>query len=307
MAGVAGNKSIILIEPMSLSEKLGVSFWLSLGWVLIVLAGALGADYLPLPGPDRMDWDNPLAPLGSTITISAEKGTQDGGQSSVFHLFGTDGLGRDICSRLIFGARVSLGIGLLTPLIGLLIGGVMGMVAGFYKGRLEGFIMSVMDVILAFPGLVLLLLVVFHLGPSLLNLILALGFLTIPAFTRVSRANTLKYAEQDFVTAARALGHTDGRILLCEICPNIILPLLVYALLVVSYMIVAEGALSFLGLGVPSPTPSWGSMIAEGKEVLDGAAHLSLIPAGAMFLTILSFNIIGDSVRRLLDAREGKL
>ena len=220
---------------------------------------------------------------------------------------GTTSLGRDILTRLIYGARVSLAVGLLTPLIGLFIGGALGLLAGFYKGRLEGFIMSVMDVILAFPGLVLLLLVVFHLGPSLPNLIVALGFLTIPAFTRVARANTLKFAERDFVTAARALGKRDVHILIGEILPNIIMPLLAYGLLVVFYMIVAEGALSFLGLGVPAPTPSWGSMIAEGKEVLDEAARVSLIPALIMFLTILSFNIIGDAVRGLVDAREGQL
>jgi peptide/nickel transport system permease protein len=305
MAGLTENSSITLIEPMPLSERLGVGFWLSVGWVLIVLGCALCADVLPLPGLDHMDWENPVAPLGTSTTVSKQTG--EIGASSMLYLFGTDTLGRDILTRLVYGARVSLAVGLLTPLMGLFIGGILGLLAGFYKGRLEVFIMSVMDVILAFPGLVLLLLVVFHLGPNLHNLVMALGFLTIPAFTRVARANTLKFAEQDFVTAARALGKKDVHILMGEILPNITMPLLVYGLLVVSYMIVAEGALSFLGLGVPAPTPSWGSMIAEGKEVLDEAAHVSLIPALIMFLTILSFNIIGDAVRGLVDAREGQL
>ena len=160
---------------------------------------------------------------------------------------------------------------------------------------------------MAFPGLVLLLLVVFHLGATLNNLILALGFLTIPAFTRVARANTLTFAKREFVLSARGLGQNDLHILVREILPNIIMPLLIYALLVVSYMIVAEGTLSFLGLSVPPPVPSWGGMISDGKEVLDEAAHVSLIPAFIMFITVLSFNIIGDAIRGLIDAREGQL
>lgn len=254
-----------------------------------------------------MDWDNLVSPPGTYGTAPVLNENGEYVSSSFVHVFGTDALGRDIFTRLIFGARVSLAVGLLTPLLGVFIGGVLGMLAGFYRGWLEGFIMSIMDAILAFPGLVLLLLVVFHLGASLNNLILALGFLTIPAFTRVARANTLTFARREFVVAARAMGQKDVHILVQEILPNIVMPMLVYALLVVSYMIVAEGALSFLGLGVPSPTPSWGGMIADGKEVLDEAVHVSLIPAFIMFITVLSFNIIGDAIRGLIDAREGQL
>lgn len=303
----AQNKKIILLEPLPLFKKLGVGFWLSFGWIFTVMVCAVFADIFPLPGLDHMDWDNPTAPMGFRGSAPNGQGAGDNVSSSIVYVFGTDILGRDILTRLIFGARVSLTVGLLTPLLGLSIGGLLGMLAGFYKGRLEGFIMSVMDAILAFPGLVLLLLVVFHLGPSLKNLIWSLGFLTIPAFTRVARANTLAVAERNFVKAARALGQNDVHILTREILPNIIMPMLIYALLVVSYMIVAEGALSFLGLGVPAPTPSWGGMIAEGKEVLDEAAHVSLIPTLIMFFTVLSFNIIGDALRGVLDTREGQI
>lgn len=297
------NKKTTLYAPLSVSEKLGVGFWLCVGWLLIVFFCALLADYLPLPRPDFIDWDNPSTPMGTASESVSLRGSTETTASFV-HLFGTDALGRDICSRLIFGARVSLAVGLLTPLIGLFLGGLLGLLAGYYRGRLESCIMSVMDAILAFPGLVLLLLVVFHFGSSLHNLIMALGFLTIPAFTRVARANTLTFSQREFVTAARAIGQNDMSIIMREIVPNILMPLLVYALLIVSYMIVAEGALSFLGLSVPAPTPSWGGMIAEGKEVLDESAHVSLIPALVMFLTVLCFNIIGDAARGLIDSRE---
>ncbi len=305
MAGPDQNNTITM--PLSLSEKLGAGFWLSCGWITIVFGCAVFADFFPLPEYDHMDWVNLNSPPGTYGEGPVLHRTGEYVSSSFVHLFGTDALGRDIFARLLFGARISLAVGLATPLIGLFIGGILGVLAGFYRGRTEGVIMSVMDAILAFPGLVLLLLVVFHFGASLNNLILALGFLTIPAFTRVARANTLTFAKREFVLSARVLGQSDLHILIREILPNIFMPMLIYALLVVSYMIVAEGALSFLGLGVPSPTPSWGSMIADGREVLDEAVHVSLTPAVVMFITVLSFNIIGDAIRGLLDTREGQL
>jgi peptide/nickel transport system permease protein len=173
--------------------------------------------------------------------------------------------------------------------------------AGYYRGPLESTIIAVMDIILAFPGLVLLLAVTFYLGASLQYLILSLGFLTIPVFCRVARAKTLALSGLEFVQAARLTGAGNMTILLREIIPNVIVPISIYGLLVVAFMIMAEGALSFLGLGIPAPTPSWGGMIAEGKEVLDESPHVSMIPAAIMFLTVVSFNLIGDSLRSYLE------
>ena len=293
--------------PRPLSEALGASFWLALMWLAVVFILASTAGLWALPANDHMDWDHPAASPGTTGRVPVE--TDDNTVQSIafVHILGTDTMGRDILTRLIFGARISLAVGLLTPLIGLIVGGLLGMLAGFYQGPLDAVVVTLVDAILAFPGLVLLLAITFYLGPGLINIILALGILTIPVFIRVARANTLKFAQQGFVQSARMLGQGDMSILLREILPNIILPLVVYGLLVVAYMIVAEGALSFIGLGVPAPMPSWGGMIAEGKEVLDLAPHVSLLPSLVMFLTVLSFNLIGDRLRTVIDYREGQL
>jgi peptide/nickel transport system permease protein len=274
-------------------------------WLCCVFFFALTADFWALPAYDQMDWQTPAAPPGTERPVQVQSGHRTI-EERVVYLLGTDTMGRDILSRMIFGARVSLAIGLTTPCIGMVIGGILGMLAGFFRGRIETLIVALMDAILAFPGLVLLLAITFVLGPGLDHTIMALGLLTIPSFMRVARANTLKVAGSEFVQSARMLGQSDIVILMREILPNVIWPLVVYALLVVSYMIVAEGALSFLGLGVPPPTPSWGGMIAEGKEVLDTAPHVSLIPALAMFLTVLSFNIMGDCLRQVIDPKEGQ-
>jgi peptide/nickel transport system permease protein len=264
---------------------MGVVFWAAVAWILLVFGLAALADVLPLADPSRM-------------SLLARRAAP-----SLLHLLGTDALGRDILSRLIHGARASLTIGLGAPLIGIVVGGAIGMVAGYFRGRGEMLIMGTIDVLLAFPPLVLALAITAYLGQSVLNLTLILALLSVPAATRVTRAVTLVVAQRDFVTAARALGASHARIMLRELLPNIAVPLLVYFLVAVAVIIVAEGALSFLGLGVPPPTPSWGSMIAEGRDSLDSAPSIAFIPAGAMFVTVLAFNLVGDTLRARADPR----
>jgi peptide/nickel transport system permease protein len=269
--------------------RLGLLFWIAIAWMALVFALAILADVLPLPSPTDMDMLERRAP------VSAE------------HWLGTDGLGRDELARLIHGARISLVVGLCAPMIGLVIGGALGMLAGYVRGRFETLVVGSMDVLLAFPPLILALAVTAFLGQSLLNLTCILGVLGIPAFMRVARAATLTLARREFVIAAEALGATHARILLRELLPNVLLPLVAFFLLGVAVTIVAEGALSFLGLGVPPPISSWGSMIGEGRESLDVAPRLAFFPAFAFFLTVLSFNLVGDSLKALTDPRQAAL
>jgi peptide/nickel transport system permease protein len=279
----------VVVSPVRRTRRLGALFWMAVAWLIFIFAVAAFANWLPLPSPTDMDMLERRQPV------------------SMAHWLGTDGLGRDELARLIYGARISLTVGLCAPIIGLTIGGALGMLAGYFRGRFETLVVGSMDVLLAFPPLILALAVTAYLGQSLLNLTLILGVLGIPAFMRVARATTLTLARREFVTAAQALGATHARILLRELLPNVLLPLLAFFLLGVAVTIVVEGALSFLGLGVPPPISSWGSMIGEGRESLEIAPRLAFIPAVTMFLTVLSFNLVGDTLRALTDPRQGAL
>ncbi|MGE5150517.1 MAG: ABC transporter permease [Rhodospirillaceae bacterium] len=277
------------VAPVRRRRRVGGLFMLSIGWIALVALLAIFAGLLPMPSPTDIDM------LGKRAPPSAE------------HWLGNDGLGRDVLARLIYGARFSLTVGLLAPVIGVTVGGTLGMLAGYFRGRLETFVVGGMDVLLAFPPLVLALAVTAYLGQSVWNLTWIIGVLGVPAFTRVARAVTLSLSEREFVVAARALGATHSRILVRELLPNVALPLLAFFLLGVAVTIVVEGALSFLGLGVPPPAPSWGSMIGEGRESLDIAPQLAFLPAGVMFVTVLAFNIVGDTLRALTDPRPGQV
>ena len=279
----------IIAAPVKQTRRLGTLFWMAVGWIVLVFALAIFAPVLPLSSPTDMDMLDRRAPF------------------SALHWLGTDGLGRDELARLIYGARISLSVGLCAPAIGLTVGGALGMLAGYFRGRFESLSVGSMDVLLAFPPLVLALAVTAFLGQTVFYLTCILGVLSIPAFMRVARAATLTLARREFVIAAQALGATHARILLRELLPNVALPSLAFFLLGVAVIIVVEGSLSFLGFGVPPPISSWGSMIGEGRESLDVAPRLAFLPAIAMFLTVLSFNIVGDTIRAITDPRQGSL
>jgi len=261
----------------------------AIAWVVFIAGAAILAPLLPLKAPSAMDF------------VAAEQGP------SLQHLFGADVDGRDILSRVIFGARTSLTVALIGPLFGLVLGSIFGILTAYYAGVFRAVVLGLMDGILAFPGFVLALALTTFLGASVVNVAIALGILSVPAFARVARANALPLVGREFVLAAKTAGAGDFYILTREILPNMGAQLLTYALTVMSVMIVIEGGLSFLGVGVPPPIPSWGNMIADGREALERAPHIAAIPAFALFLTVLSVNVIGDHLRRRVEVREGAL
>src|SRR5436853_5375813 len=246
--GTLAAAALIFEAPMAEPEgrrtyraarALGLGFWLPALWIIIVMVAAVFANVLPLHDPLKSDFSH----------VSATPGTAG-------HLLGTDEIGRDILSRLCFGARVSLTVGLVAVGVGMLIGGAAGLVAGYVRGRVETVIMGLVDIMLAFPALILVIAITAFLGQSLRNVTLAVATVAIPAFARVTRGATLSFASREFITAARMLGARNRRIMGRELLPNVLLPVGAFALVVVAVAIVAEGGLAFLGLSVPAPKPS---------------------------------------------------
>lgn len=267
----------------------GVAFWLAVGWLVVVVVCAVGANWLPLPDPNLPDVRDRFA------GFSAE------------HPLGADALGRDQLSRVVHAARVSLVVSLSAVGIGLLVGGTLGTAVGYLRGRTERVVMAGVDVVAAFPALVLLLAVLAYVGRSLTVISLLIGALSIPVYTRVARANTLAISQREFVHAAHTLGARRSRILLREIIPNVVPSVTAFALVAMGLVIVLEGSLALLGLSIEPPDPTWGGMIAASKPHLDEAAHTALVPSAVMFLTVLSLNFVGDTLRRSLDVRDANL
>jgi peptide/nickel transport system permease protein len=223
---------------------------------------------------------------------------------SASHWFGTDELGRDILSRIIYGARISMLVGSCVVAASLTLGLVFGSIAGYYGGFLDRFLnVIVMNAFMSFPGILLAIAFVAFLGPGLFNLVLALSIGGWVGYARLVRAQVLAVKEREFVEAARALGANDVRIVVRHIVPNIIQPVIVQAAIGMAGAILAEATMSFLGLGVPPPTATWGSMLNDGRSHLFDAPHLVLFPAAAVMVAVLSFNFIGDGLRDYLDPR----
>ena len=267
----------------------GIAVYVATIWLFTIISGAIFADYLPMPSPTKMDFAAPEH------------------RPNFQHWLGTDVDGRDLLSRVIYGGRVSLTIAFTAPLLGLVVGGALGLLAAYFGGFVRQSILILIDGILAFPGFVLALALTTFLGPSVINVAFALGILSIPAFARIARASALPILRREFILAARTAGASGSYILIREVLPNMITSLLTYAFTIMSVMIVIEGGLSFLGVGVPPPTPSWGSMIAEGREALERAPYISFMPAAAMFFSVLSLNLIGDYLRRTTEAKESAI
>ncbi len=271
------------------SKRLGVFFWICVGWLALNILAAILANVLPLAAPNYENFN--------AINAGPAWG----------HLLGTDDLGRDILSRLIYGARVSLVIGFGAIAIGLVIGGTLGLVAGYVRGITETLLNSVALVFLAFPALVAIIAVVAFWGNAEWKITLVLGILSAPLLFRVICASTLSYSTREFVTAAKGLGATTSRIIFKEIVPNVMPTIVSYSLIGVALVIILEGSLAFLGLSVSPPTPSWGNMLNEGREYLSQNLWLTLFPAIAIFSFLLALNFVGDRLRQRFDISEGRL
>lgn len=271
--------------------KVGPLFYLSLVWVVIVAFCAIFAGVLPIAEPNKQDY-------GNLNTSPFTNG----------YLLGADTLGRDIFSRLIHGARVSVTISVAAVTAGTVVGGTLGLAAGYLRSWVDGSITFVVNVLLAFPGLVLLLTLVAFVGQNLTAVTAAVAFLSIPTYTRVARATTLAVSQREFVLAAKATGAKNARVLFREIAPNVMLPVIAFGMIALGTVIVLEGSLAFLGLSVQPPQATWGAMINDGRSKIgSGIYHLTVTPALVLFFTVFSLNYVGDSLRNMFDVREAQL
>ena len=257
---------------------------LGLGMVVFYALVALGVDLLPLRDPLALSSQRLAAPTGEFP-------------------FGTDALGRDLLSRVLYGARLSMQVAVLSVAGATLIGGVLGLAAGYVGGLLDLIVGRVMDVFFAFPAILLALGIVAALGADPKNVIIAIAIVYTPIFARVVRAPVLTIKELDFVEAARAIGARPVRIVARHVVPNLLSTLIVQISLALSWAVLTEGALSFLGLSAQPPAPSWGVMLSEGRQYLEFATHLAIFPGLAIMVAVLGFNLLGDGLRDALDPR----
>jgi peptide/nickel transport system permease protein len=240
-------------------------------------------------------WIAPYDPIDQNLPAQLQ------GPSSE-HWLGTDDFGRDMLSRIIVGSRVSLLVGVIATTIGATAGTLCGLVAGYFR-QLDNLVMRVMDVLLAFPSIILAIAIIAVLGPSLINVMVAVGINSIPLYARLVRATTLSLKEKEFVEAAHAVGSTDSYIVFRHILPNCLSPIIVYSTLQLGTAILSASILSFLGLGIQPPSPEWGQMVNSGRGWLRDAPHIATFPGMAIFFVVMGFNLLGDGLRDVLDPR----
>ncbi|MFI5046557.1 MAG: ABC transporter permease [Acidimicrobiia bacterium] len=285
---------------------IGVAGWLSIGWLALVVGLAVLAPILPLDDPKV------------SVTDIARRGPFAAAGTAPGHLLGGDFNGRDMLSRLIWGGRTTMLVATLAVAIGFVLGGALGLVGGYFRGKVDIVVSGILDVLLSIPAVILALafVVVLRTDPNnpraggldaTTSLIIAIGLVSIPVLGRITRASTLSWSEREFVLAARAQGATHRRIVMREVLPNVLPAMVSIALLGVAVAIVAEGTLAILGAGVETDTPTWGNMIAIGRGYLERAPHIVFEPALMIFFTVLALNMLGDVVRAKFDVREGAL
>ncbi len=313
-------------KPRKYKRRGRFTVWLAATWLFLLIFSAVGANWLPYVKHSCSQYSDPLQcstyVKGTPLKIErppvwavwAHPELRLPGAPERAGWFGTDRNGYDVFSRAVFGARVSLTIGVLSITFGLLIGGTLGLLSGYYRGWVDRVTDNTMNIMLAFPALLLAIFVVsFFNSPDSTTqaatrpvwpIILALSLLSIPPLTRLVRANTFVYSQREFVLATRSVGANGRRVVFREILPNVVPAMISFALTGLALLIVAEGALAYLGLSVEAPTPTWGKMIFAGKDRLQQAWWISLMPAAVLFVTILSINLIGDVLAQRFNVRD---
>ncbi|GGO18797.1 ABC transporter permease [Microbispora bryophytorum] len=276
-------------------RRIDLLLWLCGAWLAVLILAAITAPVLGLQ--EAQDAAKTLLePVYQPPSLGSA------------HPLGTNALGLDMLSRIIYGARVSMAVSISAVLIGTFVGGTLGVVAGYLRGTVDRIIGTLTNTLLAVPALILLIALATVLRPSALNMALALSLVAIPGMIRVTRANTLAFAQREFVTVAQALGAGRARIVFRELMPNVLLSVVPLCLVYVSALIVAEASLSFLGIGLRPPQPTWGNMIGEGLNgKMEDYPHLVYVPAAVLFLTVFSFNLLGERMRKRWDKREVSL
>lgn len=244
-----------------------------------------------------------LAPIIAPYGFDEQNYYEIFASPSLQHLCGTDNLGRDVFSRLLYGGRVSLTIGIISVGIGLLCGGLMGALAGYYGGKLDNVLMRFIDILMAIPSVILAISICAALGPGLVNTMIAVGVASIPNYARILRSSILSIKQQEYVEAARAIGASNARIIGKHIVPNSLSGLIVQASMGVGRAIISAASMSFIGLGIAPPNPEWGAMLSAGRTYFRDYPHMVLFPGIAIFLAVLSMNLIGDGLRDALDPR----
>ena len=260
---------------------------IGLALVVFLILLAVFADFL-------FDYDSVVIKQNTAIRLQGP---------SAEHWFGTDEFGRDILARLVHGGRISLVVGVIAVAIALTIGGTLGAISGFFGGTVDMVISRLMDVLLAVPSLLLSITIVSALGPSIINLMIAIAVSSVPGYARIVRSSVMTVRDNEFVEAAKAIGANDAQIIASHILPNCLAPIIVQVSLKVASAILSTSGLSFLGLGVKAPTPEWGSMLSGGRAYLRNAPHLTVFPGLCIMLTILSLNLLGDGLRDALDPK----
>lgn len=277
-------------------KRLDLVFWLGMTWLTLVLGAALLAPLLPLG-----NHDDSVAGLTQPVFASP-------GGLGAEHPLGTNNYGLDVLARAVYGARTSIVIALLAVLIGTTVGGLVGLVSGFVRGTTDRVVGIASNALLAVPPLILLIALGTVLDPSVRSIAFALSLLTIPSMVRLARANTITVAQREYVLAARALGASRVRLMLREVLPNVVLPVLSLSVVMISVLVVAEASLSFLGIGIEQPQPTWGNMIAEGQGgVMQEHPFIVVVPGICLFLTVFSFNLLGEKAQKRWDPRSAKL